>query len=167
MAVQPHPHPLLALGYAVALVSAAISPPHHNLQKKYYAMTRKLLEECEMIGDGVEFANLNIFQALLFLLRYEIMASQITRAWMTLGRAIRLASVLNLQKMDTRAAGRIVPGLHVELPLTDDPVLLEERRRSFWCLFILETYVKTRSGMPCQLGRAVVSATILVSQIVR
>ncbi|KAI8650582.1 Zn(2)-C6 fungal-type domain-containing protein [Fusarium keratoplasticum] len=154
MAMQPHPRPLLALGYAVALVSAAISPLHQHLQKKYYGMARKLLEECEMEGDGAEFANLNIFQALLFLLRYEIMASQITRAWMTLGRAIRLASVLNLQKMDTRVAGRIVPGLHVKLPPTEDLVLLEERRRSFWCLFILETYVKTRSGMPCQLGHA-------------
>ncbi|KAH7253399.1 fungal-specific transcription factor domain-containing protein [Fusarium solani] len=156
IAMQPHPRPLLALGYAVALVSAAISSPHQHLQKAYYAMTRKLLEECEMEGDGAEFANLNIFQALLFLLRYEIMASQITRAWMTLGRAIRLASVLNLQKMDARdLAGGIVPGLHVELPQTEDSVLLEERRRSFWCLFILETYVKTRSGMPCQLGHAV------------
>ncbi|KAM6511491.1 hypothetical protein FALCPG4_016495 [Fusarium falciforme] len=156
MATQPHPRPLLALSYAVALVSAAISPPHQDLQKQYYSMTRKMLEECEMEGDGAEFANLNIFQALLFLLRYEIMASQITRAWMTLGRAIRLASVLNLQKMDTRdVSGGIVPGLHVELPPTEDSVLLEERRRSFWYLFILETYVKTRSGMPCQLGHAV------------
>ncbi|RSL91829.1 hypothetical protein CEP51_000089 [Fusarium floridanum] len=155
MAMQPRPRPLLALGYAVALVSAAISQPHQHLQREYYALSRKLLEECEMEGDGAEFANLNIFQALLFLLRYEIMASQITRAWMTLGRAIRLASVLNLQKMDRKArVGGTVPGLHVELPLTEDPVLLEERRRSFWCLFILETYVKTRSGMPCQLGHA-------------
>ncbi|RSL40629.1 hypothetical protein CEP54_016065 [Fusarium duplospermum] len=155
MATQPRPRPLLALGYAVALVSAAISPPNQHLQKEYYAMTRKLLEECEMEGDGEEFASLHIFQALLFLLRYEIMASQITRAWMTLGRAIRLASVLNLQKMDTQVCiGGTVPGLHVELPPTEDPVLLEERRRSFWCLFILETYVKTRSGMPCQLGHA-------------
>ncbi|KAL2672457.1 hypothetical protein Neosp_013168 [[Neocosmospora] mangrovei] len=155
MAMQPHPRPLLALGYAVALVSAAISPPHQHLQKSYYALTRKLLEECEMEGDGAEFANLNIFQALLFLLRYDIMSSQITRAWMTLGRAIRLASVLNLQNMDTRdRVGGTVPGLHVELPPTEDLVLLEERRRSFWCLFILETYVKTRSGMPGQLGHA-------------
>ncbi|RSM11311.1 hypothetical protein CDV31_006864 [Fusarium ambrosium] len=155
MGMQPRPRPLLALGYAVALVSAAISPPHQHLQKGYYTMTRKLLEKCEMEGDGEEFASLNIFQALLFLLRYEIMASRITRAWMTLGRAIRLASVLNLQKMDTEdRVGGTVPGLHVELPPTEDPVLLEERRRSFWCLFILETYVKTRSGMPCQLGNA-------------
>ncbi|RSL95404.1 hypothetical protein CEP52_012073 [Fusarium oligoseptatum] len=155
MAMQPRPRPLLALGYAVALVSAAISPPRQYLEKGYYAMTRKLLEECEMEGDGEEFANINIFQALLFLLRYEIMASQITRAWMTLGRAIRLASVLNLQKMDTQdRTGGTVPGLHMELAPTEDAVLLEERRRSFWCLFILETYVKTRSGMPCQLGNA-------------
>ncbi|KAF4467094.1 Transcription factor, partial [Fusarium albosuccineum] len=119
-----------------------------------YAITRKHLNTCEMDDIGESFANLNVLQALLFLLRYEIMASQLTRAWMTLGRAIRLASVLNLQKLDSSVpAHENVPGLHVVLPLTADPVLLEERRRAFWCLFILETYVKTRSGMPCQLGQ--------------
>ncbi|KAJ3546442.1 hypothetical protein NM208_g1997 [Fusarium decemcellulare] len=154
LALEPDSHSFLALRNAVGLVSAAISPQHKHLQQEIYVITRKHLDTCEMDDIGESFANLNVFQALLFLLRYEIMASQLTRAWMTLGRAIRLASVLNLQKLDSSVpAHENVPGLHVVLPLTADPVLLEERRRAFWCLFILETYVKTRSGMPCQLGQ--------------
>ncbi|KAK7427342.1 hypothetical protein QQZ08_006111 [Neonectria magnoliae] len=153
--LKPQSRPLLALQYAVGALGASLSPSHEQTQQKYYKESRKYLEMCEIEEDEAEFANLHTFQALLLLLRYEIMASKITRAWMTLGRAIRLASVLNLHKMDSMMpVEEIVAGLHVNLPSTTDAVVLEERRRAFWCLFILETYVRTRSGMPCQLGQS-------------
>ena len=156
---MPQSQPLLALQYAVGTLGAALSPCHEHVPQRYYGESRKYLEMCEIDEDEAQFANLHVFQALLLLLRYEIMASKITRAWMTLGRAIRLSSVLNLHKLDdVMPVDGIVSGLHVKLPSTTDPVILEERRRSFWCLFILETYVKTRSGMSCQLGQSCVSS---------
>ncbi|KAK7417641.1 hypothetical protein QQX98_004462 [Neonectria punicea] len=152
---KPQSKPFLALQYAVGALGTSLSPLHGQMQQKYYEESRKYLEVCEIDEDEAEFANLHTFQALLLLLRYGIMASKITRAWMTLGRAIRLASVLNLHKLDSMTpADEFVAGLHVKLPSTTDAVVLEERRRSFWYLFILETYIKTRSGMPCQLGQS-------------
>ncbi|KAF4961863.1 hypothetical protein FSARC_10021 [Fusarium sarcochroum] len=151
--IRPHSDSVSALKYAVALLSAALSVPHQHLQKELYGLVRGHIEACEMNNDSSAFSNLETFQAVLFLLRYEIMSSHITKAWMTLGRAIRLASVMNMHKMDdVDEPTGIVPGLHVALPATTDQSLIEERRRSFWLLFVLETYVRTRSGMPSQLG---------------
>jgi hypothetical protein len=36
----------------------------------------------------------------------------------------------------------------------ESPVVLEERRRSFWALYMLESYAITRTGLPSDLGSA-------------
>ena len=149
---------ITALKYSVALLSTAMSIRYQHLSQELYALVRRQIEDCEMDPDITSFSNLNIFQALLFLVRYELMSSNITRAWMTLGRATRLSSVLRLHRIDSSVGhGHGVPGLHVSLPPTNDQCLLEERRRSFWLLFVWETYIKTRSGMESQLGPVSVS----------
>lgn len=149
---------ITALKYSVALLSTAMSIRYQHLSQELYALVRRQIEDCEMDPDITSFSNLNIFQALLFLVRYELMSSNITRAWMTLGRAIRLSSVLRLHRMDnSEGHDDAVPGLHICLQATDDQCLLEERRRSFWLLFVWETYIKTRSGMESQLGPVSVS----------
>lgn len=149
---------IVALKYSIALLSTALSIRFQYLSQEIYALVRRQIDDCEMDSDNTTFSNLNIFQALLFLVRYELMSSNITRAWMTLGRAIRLSSVLSLHLMDSSEGhDDAVPGLHISLPATDDQSLLEERRRSFWLLFVWETYIKTRSGMESQLGPAWVS----------
>ncbi|KAJ4003997.1 hypothetical protein NW766_011853 [Fusarium irregulare] len=150
---NPPSKSITALKYSVALLGAAMSIQYQHLSQELYALVRRHIEDCEMDPDTTAFSNLNTFQALLFLVRYELMSSNITRAWMTLGRTIRLSSVLNLHRMDSLEGPRDgVPGLHVSLPPTNDQCLLEERRRSFWLLFVWETYIKTRSGMESQLG---------------
>jgi hypothetical protein len=158
LSANPPPKSISALKYSVGLLSAAMSSQYQHLRQDLYNMVRRQIEDCEMDPDTTVFSSLNTFQALLFLVRYEIMSSHITRAWMTLGRAIRLSSVLRLHRMDgLQSVGDIVPGLHVSLPITDDQCLLEERRRSFWLLFVWETYIKTRSGMESHLGPVSVS----------
>lgn len=158
LSTNPPSKSISALKYSVALLSAALSSQYQHLRENLYTLVRRQIEDCEMDSDTTVFSNLNTFQAFLFLVRYEIMSSNITRAWMTLGRAIRLSNVLRLHKMDSlESLDDLVPGLHVSLPFTDDQCLLEERRRSFWLLFVWETYVKTRSGMESQLGPISVS----------
>jgi hypothetical protein len=158
LSANPPPKSISALKYSVGLLSAAMSSQYHHLRQDLYNMVRRQIEDCEMDPDTTVFSSLNTFQALLFLVRYEIISSHITRAWMTLGRAIRLSSVLRLHRMDgSQGVDDIVPGLHVSLPIADDQCLLEERRRSFWLLFVWETYIKTRSGMESHLGPVSVS----------
>jgi len=160
LSTNPPSKSISALKYSVALLSAAMSSQYQHLRQDLYNMVRRHIEGCEMDPDTTIFSSLNAFQAILLLVRYEIMSSNITRAWMTLGRAIRLSSVLRLHRIDgLQGIGDIVPGLHVSLPITDDQCLLEERRRSFWLLFVWETYIKTRSGMESHLGPVSVSYT--------
>ncbi|KAI0505657.1 hypothetical protein F5B22DRAFT_651590 [Xylaria bambusicola] len=144
---------VLALGYAVALVGCTVSLQHPHLLEAYYTAARNYAEQCEREVDEGGAANLNLLQALLFIIRFEITDRRLTRAWMTLGRAVRLSKLLGLHRIDSDtneySAG---PDLHLNLPATQDPLLLEERRRSFWFLYVLESYMRTRTGVNCELG---------------
>ncbi|CZT51338.1 uncharacterized protein RSE6_12468 [Rhynchosporium secalis] len=140
------------LDYAVALVGALIEPDSLGLQRACYGMARKFVEMCEQDEEGTNLTSLGVFQALLFIIRYELTAKRFTRAWMTLGRAVRLATILNLNEMDRPPVNfRGQSELQQLLPETQDPSILEERRRSLWVLYIFEGYASTRTGLPCQL----------------
>ena len=145
--------PIQGLRYAVALVATTICPEFAHLQQVCYSTARKYVELCERDEDGTDLANLHTFQALLFIIRYELTSKRFTRAWMTLGRAIRLANMLNLHQMDkVGPSGVASSDLQIRLPLTQNPTSLEERRRSFWALYIFEGYAATRTRMPCQFS---------------
>ncbi|KAI0109771.1 hypothetical protein F4814DRAFT_461028 [Daldinia grandis] len=144
-----------ALSYAVALMGCTISLQYHHLQNTYYTMARNYAEQCEREATEGGTANLNLFQALIFIIRFEIMDHKLTRAWLTLGRAVRMSKLMGLHQMDQNIKhddSGLDMGLY--LPPTDDPMLMEERRRSFWGLYIFEGFVRVRTGMECDLGAA-------------
>ncbi|KAK0741923.1 hypothetical protein B0T21DRAFT_433459, partial [Apiosordaria backusii] len=142
-----------ALSYAMALVAITVSSEHAHLEDQCYKSARLYLDRCEPGPANLYFASINTLQALLFVARFDITDSQITKAWMTLGRADRLSNLLKLNQMDNQEMARgSRSDCGKSLPLTKDPLLLEERGRSFWALFILESYASNRSGLACQLG---------------
>nr|ART34990.1 putative Zn2Cys6 DNA-binding transcription factor [Fusarium sp.] len=144
-----------ALIYAVALAGCAHSSTSQNKESACYILARNYAEKCERDGQLDE---LNLLQALLFIGRYEAMSGKLERSWMTLGRAVMLSRLLGLPYMDKGDQGDGIqdPQTHdgsgLSLPETADQVLLEERRRTFWALYILLSYVKTRTGWQCMLG---------------
>lgn len=155
LAMSPSSSPIRSLSYAVALIGTTVSPDHACIQQTCYNAARKYVELCERDEEGTDLASLNVFQALLFIIRYELTSKRFTRAWMTIGRALRLAKMLNLHQMDRVGASEAGSSdLHFCLPRTHDPASLEERRRSFWALFIFEGYASTRTGVSCQLCEA-------------
>lgn len=89
--------------------------------------------------------SLDLFQALIFLIRFELTHRMIVRAWMTVGLAVRLANILrlHLHNPDTEGSHRV----HRGLPPTTDPLSIEMRRRSLWSLYVCETYASARAGM--------------------
>lgn len=100
--------------------------------------------------------SLNVFQTLLLVVRYELTKEHFTRAWMTLGRAVTLAQILDLHHMDAGTLHHSNLNKHMSSPeagLLDvqSPVCLEEMRRSFWALYIFESYASVRIGRPCSL----------------
>ncbi|KAL4796579.1 hypothetical protein BDV19DRAFT_360637 [Aspergillus venezuelensis] len=65
---------------------------------------------------------------------------------MTIGVAVRLANILKLHLNNPGTVG--VYRVHGGLPPSTDPLKTEMRRRSFWALYICETYDNCRTGMP-------------------
>ncbi|KAL4739543.1 hypothetical protein BDV11DRAFT_215168 [Aspergillus similis] len=154
---DPGSPPIRALSYAVALVGSTVAPEYAHLQLSCYSNARKYIELCERDNDETYFTSLNAFQALLFVLRYELTRKHFVRAWMTLGRAVTLAQILNLCHIDNSEAASQRTGPPRDAPElrfvwnVRDPASLEEIRRSFWSLYIFESYGCVRIGRPCTL----------------
>lgn len=113
------------------------------------------MELCERDEDGADLASLNVFKVLLFIIRYELTSKRFTRAWMTMGRAITLAKMMNLYQMDSaNSGGAGTSDPEIRLPPLKDPASLEEMRRSFWTLYIFESYASVRTGRLFPLAEA-------------
>jgi len=145
-----------ALVYAVALAGCCRTTPEDSERQSIcYRLARDYAERCEREDY---MSDLNFLQALLLIGRFEAMSRKLERSWLTLGRAAMLCRLLRLHRMDevshdqSTESGESQNSSLFSLPHTEDLVLLEERRRTFWALYILESYVKTRSGLQCQLG---------------
>jgi len=153
-----------ALIYAVALAGCAHSPNDPYRQSTCYNLARNYAERCEREDY---LTDLNFLQALLLIGRFEAMSRKLERSWLTLGRAAMLCRLLRLHRMDEAGDdlgmynGEASGGSLLSLPHTEDLVLLEERRRTFWGLYILQSYVRTRTGWQCQLGDVKVGIALL------
>jgi hypothetical protein len=144
-----------ALIYSVALTGCAQSPAYRSKKAKCYELARDYAERSER---GGQMDDLNLLQALLFIGRVEAMNGELERSWLTLGRAAMLSRLLKLHQIDRSEETEVVhaamyqsaPGLN--LPASTEPVALEEWRRTFWALYILQSYLRTRTGWQCILG---------------
>lgn len=150
---------LNALSYAVAMLGASVSDEYAHLEEKCYHYTRKFLEMLERQEDGAKFVSLDALQACVLTTWYEFKGPGFARAWMSLGRAIRLAKMLGLHQMDRHnpvmvGSGLPVSGFQLPLPATAGPTELEERRRTFWVLFIFEAYASVRTGSSMTIQEA-------------
>lgn len=84
----------------MALIGSMIAPEYAHLQSSCYSNALKYFELCERDDDETNIMGLNDFQALLFIIRYELTKKHFVRAWMTLGRAVTLAQILNLHHIN-------------------------------------------------------------------
>lgn len=147
--------PTQALSNATALLGAVASDLYHDDRGVWYRDARQALDVCEREDEGSDAESLSFFQALLLVIRYEILGKRLTRACITLGRAIQVAHLLDLKHLDASSST-------VESSVSGtatDPAVCEEWRRSFWFLFTLESYISNRTAMDNQLGFAHVSGS--------
>ena len=100
LAVSPTKPQLSALSYGIAMLGASVSDKYAHLQEKCYHYVRKYLEMIERQVDGENFATLDALQACVLTISYEFKGPSFARAWMSLGRAVRLAKLLGLHNMD-------------------------------------------------------------------
>ncbi|KAK6854782.1 hypothetical protein PG995_009127 [Apiospora arundinis] len=140
---RPNDTALHAMRFAMALLGASISETHRHLEKACYAQARHFSDQCETGDESSPFQTIRFLQALLLLARYELNKGYCARAWLTFSRATGVSKIMRLSQMDqmgtpTKANEPQLPCLG--LPSTTDILELEERRRSFWALYILQGF---------------------------
>ncbi|RFU73860.1 transcriptional regulatory [Trichoderma arundinaceum] len=142
---QPSPSvEVQALSYAIGALTAFSVPELQYYVDHYYEQARNLLDLCERQESGDSLSNINIMQACVVLTLYELKQPNFARAWLTLGRAIRLAKMVGLDSVDNESGISVQWGLRKQLIYPISPADQEERRRVFWSLFIFDSFASLR-----------------------
>lgn len=140
-----------SLSNAIAMLGASFSSDYAHLEEECYHRSRKYLEITERHENEANILSIDALQACVLITWYEFKGKGFARAWMSLGRAIRLAKMLGLHQMDRGDAVMLEAGFQLPFPTTEGQAELEERRRTFWALFIYDAYASARTGSPMTL----------------
>lgn len=122
----------------------------------YHEQARNLIDLCERQESGDSLENINILQAYVILTLYELKQPNFARAYLTLGRAIKLIQILGLDKVESDPGMYARWGLSKQPSHSISPAEQEERRRVFWSLFIFDSFASIRSNI-CPTFTGVVS----------
>ena len=143
MNLSPNTRPPIALRYAMWTLAALITKKYQDLHEHFYMRARKYTELAEMTGHGEKIHSTWHTQAWLLIAIYEFKTMYFPRAWLSVGRAIRLTQMMGMHRLDSL-------GLDVKQTISPprDWVEREERRRTFWMAFCLDTYATVGTGWP-------------------
>lgn len=159
--------PAQSLVFAVLAIAAAYhdSPIVRAQGPFWYAKARERVDYAinanvhPVTGLRVATLTVEMVQALCLLAQVEMGQSDHQRAFLSLGQAVRIAAMLGLTRMDEdRVADRTgqmnekrlrPPALH---PLPDDPVLLEECRRTMCAVYVLDRFESATVGWPAAIA---------------
>lgn len=165
MNLAPSMRPPVALRYALWSYACSAVDKYQSFTEMFYQRARKYAELDEMRGFGEHLFTVGHVQAWVIIANYEFKMMYFPRAWMSVGRAVRLAQMLGLNRLDGG-------GLEVKecLPKPKDWVDAEERRRTFWAAYCFDRWASIGTGWPmniderdvsvhCDLSRTLLTAT--------
>ncbi|KAI9684761.1 MAG: hypothetical protein M1829_000136 [Trizodia sp. TS-e1964] len=146
MNLAPNMRPPICLRYAMWCLASSVTEKYIGLQEHFYHRARKYAELDELKGHGETMASIAHSQAWTLMATYEFKMMYFPRAWMSSGRASRLALMLGLHRLDGA-------GLDVKqcLPPPKDWTEREERRRTFWMAFCNDRYASIGTGWPMMI----------------
>lgn len=139
----------VALRHAVAMAGAASRADGEDTAEHYYTLARSDLEQLEQKDTDETFLTISALQTLILIVFYEFKRKSLARTWMTVGRCMRLTRALDLHRLDCEvepgdSRNSILSAL--KLPPSSDLLELEERRSTFWCAYIIDSYVSALTG---------------------
>jgi hypothetical protein len=141
--LAPHMRPPVCLRYIMWTLAASITDKYEALQEHFYQRSRKYAQMDEMRGHGESTITLAHCQSWILTCTYEFKQMYFPRAWLSAGRGVRLAQMMQLHRLDG-------VGLDVKqcLPPPKDWTEREERRRTFWMAFSVDRYASIGTGWP-------------------
>jgi hypothetical protein len=146
-----------SLRLAMQMHGASVSIEHTDLHPSLHQRALQSLEKLETDPSSGNMMSIKAVQAWVLVAVYEFKQTLFSRAWMSVGRASRLAQMLELHRID---AGdfRAGDGPRTLRPASDWAEA-EERRRVFWCVFNIDRYSNLGTGWPMSLSTTDVSPT--------
>lgn len=162
-----------ALSYAIGALGAFTVTELRCHVETCYQQSRILLDQCERHESGesckytyppnkcnlfeipvyqplhLSVTSINTLQACTLMTVYELKHPNFGRAWMSLGRAVRLAKMMGIDRVDGQAGMAVQWSPHTQPAPLFNPAEAEERRRTFWVLYILDGFActSTKSGL--------------------
>ena len=135
--------PPVCLRYIMWAHACAVMPQYKQSGEQFYQKARKYIEQDEMKGHGESFISVPHAQTWVLIGTYEFKTMYFPRAWMSTGRATRIAQLMGLHRQD-----RI--GLDVKQTMAPpkDWIEREERRRTFWMAYCQDRYASIGTGWP-------------------
>ncbi|KAK7995576.1 hypothetical protein PG990_014349 [Apiospora arundinis] len=147
------------LRYILWTLAASVTDKHEAQQDGFYQSARRHAQLDEMKESlGESSSTLAHCQTWILIATYEVKQMYFPKAWLSAGRAIRLAQMMQLHKLDR---------VHERDPITSHPknwIELEERRRTFWMAFCLDRYTSILAGWPMTIDEHDVSTNLPSSQ---
>ncbi|KAK4130230.1 hypothetical protein BT67DRAFT_411328 [Trichocladium antarcticum] len=137
------PHYILCLQYAMWALAMALSSQFDSSRELLYNETRQMLEGLDLTEDDMHSLRIEQVQAWLLVAYYEFARSNYRRASISAGRAFRLVQLARLHEVDSAEED-------------GDPVLTEERRRTFWVAYCLDRLISVRNSCPLTLIEEVI-----------
>ncbi|EPS33564.1 hypothetical protein PDE_08526 [Penicillium oxalicum 114-2] len=141
--LAPHMRPPICLRYMMWCQAASVTDKYFSLHHHFYQRARKYAELDEMKGFGESIISLAHCQMWILAGSYEFRMIYFPRAWLSVGKATRLALMLGLNRLDGT-------GLDVKQSMVPpkDWTEREERRRTFWMAFCVDRYSSVGTGWP-------------------
>lgn len=154
--LSPQMRPPVCLRYMMWCHAASVSDKYFFLHNHFYQRARKYAELDEMKGFGESIINLAYCQTWILIGTYEFRMIYFPRAWLSVGKAARLALMMGLNRLDGA-------GLDVKQSMLPpkDWTEREERRRVFWYAFCTDRYASIGTGWPLAIDEGDVSQPLM------
>ncbi|KAL9562931.1 hypothetical protein ACKAV7_012948 [Fusarium commune] len=138
--------PPMCLQYIVCATGASHGSTCQPLAMPLYRQARAYAEADEMDDEGQRSFDLAHVQAWLLIANFEARKGLFSRAAVSLARSIRMAQMLNLHRERRNDETETLPPRG--FGSSHDWIVLEECRRTWWCLYVSDRLLFATSGLP-------------------
>lgn len=139
-------------------LAATLSAQYQHLCDMLYMQTRQTLELLDVRQGVSDLVEVQQIQAWLLVTMFEVMRTHCKRSCVSAGRSFRLVQLSRLYEIDLHEENGPGPsGTHTpDTPVQTTWIDVEERRRTFWCAYILDRLVSLRNNCPLTLNEQMV-----------
>ncbi|KAE8141917.1 hypothetical protein BDV38DRAFT_278700 [Aspergillus pseudotamarii] len=146
--------PFTTLQYAMRTLSASMGSQFQGVLPILYTHTCCLLDVWEQNMPN-EALPIEVVQARLLLVLYEILKSNPSKGWISAGRCFHLVHLVKLDQIDNPNTWQTSSLSWVEI---------EERRRTFWTAYALDRYANLVNGLPLAMNDQMASGSSVVQK---